>query len=154
MTKALFAGSFDPFTQGHLSIVERALEMFDSVVIAIGHNEHKRGEWTVEERVSAISEYFKNNDRVSTESFTGLTVDFARKCGATVLLRSVRGAADFEYEKNLADINKAISGLDTVLLISLPQLAFISSSIVREIIHNGYDARKYIVGNFNLPVHN
>lgn len=147
---ALFAGSFDPFTIGHRSIVERGLELFDSIVIGIGYNENKKGEWSVEERVKAISDYWKDSENVSVEAFTGLTVDFAKKIGAEFLLRGVRSALDFEYERNLADTNRALAGIETVLLYSLPQLSFITSSMVRELIHNGINPEEYISGAFPI----
>ncbi len=149
--KALFAGSFDPFTIGHFSIVRRSLAIFDSVVVAIGYNEHKPGMWSTEQRVEAISRLFHDEKRVEVFSYTGLTVDFARKCHADALLRGVRTVADFEYERTLADTNRAICGIESVLLFSLPELSFISSSMVRELIHNGYDASKYIAGDFKTP---
>ncbi|MDE6298565.1 MAG: pantetheine-phosphate adenylyltransferase [Muribaculaceae bacterium] len=147
-TTALFAGSFDPFTIGHASIVERALTMFDKVIIAIGFNEKKPGEWSVQQRLDAISGFWEGNPDVEVVAYSGLTVEFARKVEADVLLRGVRSVLDFEYERNLADINRTISGLETVLLYSLPQLSFISSSMVRELIHNGINPTKYIAGNF------
>lgn len=146
--KALFAGSFDPFTVGHRSIVERALSLFDEVVVAIGQNEHKRGEWTIEQRLEAISHLYASNTRVKVTVYSGLTAAFAKRIGAGVLIRGVRGNADFEYERNLADTNREIAGIDTVFLLCEPEYSFISSSMVRELIHNGFDARKYIAGDF------
>lgn len=145
--KAFFAGSFDPFTIGHRSIVERALRLFPSLVIAVGYNEHKPGEWSVEQRLAAIEEYYAENPSVEVMAYKGLTVDAATDAGASVLIRGVRGVADFEYERNLADTNREISGMETVLLFCEPELAFISSSMVRELHHNGHDITKYIVGN-------
>lgn len=142
--KAFFAGSFDPFTIGHRSIVERGLGLFEKVVVAIGYNEHKPGESSPEERASRIRRSFADNPRVEVITYTGLTVDAARKAGAGVLVRGVRGSADFEYERNLADINRAISGMETVILVSLPEVAYVSSSMVRELSHNGHDVTKYL----------
>lgn len=149
--KALFAGSFDPFTTGHLSIVERALRMFDHIVVAIGRNEHKTGEWDVDERVKVISALFENNPRVEVTAYRGLTAKFAQEIGADSILRSIRNVADFEYERNLADANLSIFGIDTVFLMASPEQSFISSSLVRELIHNGYDPSKYIAGDFKIP---
>lgn len=146
--KALFAGSFDPFTIGHLSIVERALGMFPSIVVGIGHNERKPGEWSVSERLDAIRALFKERREIEVMAYSGLTADFAREIGASTLLRGVRGMTDFEYERNLADTNRKLFGLETVFLVSEPELAFVSSSMVRELIHNGVDAGRYIAGNF------
>lgn len=148
--KALFAGSFDPFTIGHRSIVERGLQIFDSVVIAIGHNENKRGEWTEQERIKAIKTLFEDNPRVEVTGYNGLTADFAKQTGASVLLRGARGVIDFEYERNLADANREIGGIETVILISEPEYSYISSSMVRELVHNGHDATRYIAGDFHI----
>lgn len=150
--KALFAGSFDPFTTGHLSIVERALKFCDHIVIGIGYNEHKRGEWSVEERLEAIRALFMGMPEITVEAFTGLTIDFAKKTGADILLRGVRSTIDFEYERNLADANRALSGLETILLYTLPELSFVSASLVRELIHNGKDASQFIAGDFPLKI--
>lgn len=146
--KAFFAGSFDPFTIGHRSIVERSLRLFSKVVIGIGYNEHKQGEWPVDQRIQAIRDLYADNPDVEVISYKGLTVDAARDCGADVLVRGVRGNMDFEYERNLADTNREISGIETVFLISEPELSFISSSMIRELLHNGYDISKYVAGNF------
>lgn len=144
--KALFAGSFDPFTTGHMSIVERALQMFDKVAVAIGVNEHKNGEWSTDVRLNTIKEIFANEPRVETYLYSGATALFAKEVGADTLLRGVRSALDFEYERNLADVNRAINGIETIFLPSDPALSFVSSSMVREMIHLGLDASKYIAG--------
>ena len=146
--KAFFAGSFDPFTIGHRSIVERALRLFPRIVIAIGYNEHKPGEWPVEQRLKAIRNLYAGQDNVEVVAYKGLTVDAARQAGASVLLRGVRSNADFEYERNLADTNREISGMETVFLLCEPDLSFVSSSMVRELLHNGHDISKYIAGDF------
>lgn len=149
--KALFAGSFDPFTVGHLSIVRRALRMFDSVTVAIGYNEHKPGEWSVETRKAAIAALFESEPRVEVTVYNGLTVAHAKEIGADVLLRGVRSAVDFEYERNLADVNRDLCGIETALIFAEPAFSFVSSSMVRELIHNGFDASKYVAGDFGLP---
>lgn len=149
--KALFAGSFDPFTVGHKAIVDRALKLYDSVVIGIGYNEKKPGEWSIAQRLNAIKDLFKNEPRVSAEAYSGLTTVFMKEIAADVLLRGVRTIQDFEYERNLADINRETFGAETVLLISEPRLSFISSSMIRELIHNGFDPSRYIAGDFPLP---
>lgn len=149
--RALFAGSFDPFTIGHRSLVDRALLLCDYIVIAVGHNEHKKGEWSEETRIKVISDLYKDNRKVTVTGYEGLTVDFAKKIGADVLLRGVRGVADFEYERNLADINRNVGGLETVILISEPEYSFISSSMVRELLHNHHDIRPYLAGDFPIP---
>ena len=136
---ALFAGSFDPYTIGHHSLVERALQMFDKVVIAIGYNSEKGGFATVGERMAAIAACHAGNSRVEVRSYTGLTMDFAREVGADVLLRGVRNIKDFEYERELADVNKQLGGIDTVLLVSEPGYSSVSSSVVRELTRYGKD---------------
>lgn len=136
---ALFAGSFDPFTVGHHALVERALCMFDKVVIAVGRNSGKGCLLQPEGRVAAIAAHYKENSRVSVCAYDGLTMDFAREVGATALLRGVRNVRDFEYERELADINKRIGGIDTVLLISEPGYASVSSSVARELLSYGKD---------------
>ena len=136
---ALFQGSFDPFTAGHESIVERALAIFDQVVVAVVHNVNKPGFLPVERRVELIKNAFDGNQRVRVVSSQGLTVDLAREVGATCLLRGVRSVQDFEYEMTMAAANRQLSGgtLDTVLLYTLPELAHVSSSLVRELVRFG-----------------
>lgn len=148
---ALFAGSFDPFTIGHESIVAHALKMFDKIIIGIGYNENKPGEWSIAQRLNAIKDLYKSEPRVKVEAYSGLTALFMKEAGADVLLRGVRTVQDFEYERNLADTNREIFGAETVFLFSEPAYAFISSSMIRELIHNGFDPSRYIAGYFPLP---
>ena len=140
----LFPGSFDPFTAGHADLVERALQLFDEVVIAVGVNEQKAGWIPAEERVRALKGLYKDNTRVRVESYTGLTVDFARSIGAKAILRGVRTMKDFEYEMQMADVNRQLTGIDTVVLFAAPHLAAISSSLVRELAHFGKDIREFL----------
>lgn len=135
----LFAGTFDPYTRGHHALVERALAMFDKVVVAVGRNLGKNCMFSLEERVSAIEKVYAGNDRVSVAVYDTLTMDFARSVGAVALLRGVRSVKDFEYERDIADINLRLGGMDTVLLISEPEYASVSSSVVRELIKYGKD---------------
>ena len=137
--KGLFPGSFDPFTRGHDDIVKRALGLFDEVIIAAGYNESKKGWLTPEERVRTISKLYADEPRITVESYTGLTVDFAREHGVTAIIRGVRTTADFEYEMQMADVNRQLAGIETILLPASPQLSSISSSIVRELAHFGRD---------------
>lgn len=146
----LFPGSFDPFTIGHADLVERALALFDKVVIAIGINDQKEGWIPVEERVRQLRELYKNKTRVSVESYSGLTTDYAASIGATAILRGVRTIKDFEYEQQMADINRKLTGIDTVLLIAKPQLAAISSSLVRELAHFGKDINAFLPEGYLL----
>ena len=140
-------GSFDPFTIGHESIVERALPLFDEIVIAIGVNYNKQTLTTADERIAWIQGIFRNEPRVRVIYYTGLTVDAARQCGATYILRGVRMIQDFEYEKNIAETNRAMSGIETVLLYTLPEYGHISSSIVRELVKYNHDVSEYLPKN-------
>ena len=142
--QVLFPGSFDPFTLGHADIVQRALGLFDEVVVAVGYNEQKKGWMPVEERVEAIRKLYKDEPRVWVESYTGLTVDFAREKGITAIVRGVRTTADFEYEMQLADVNRQLTGIETVLLPASPQLASLSSSVVRELASFGHDVSAFL----------
>ncbi len=140
---ALFAGSFNPFTIGHKSIVERTLAICDRVVVAVGYNQAKPAT-DAEKRLESIKRIFADEPRVETALYSGLTVDFARKCGADFMVRGVRGVSDFEYERNLAEVNLRISGIETLLMPALPELSYISSSNVRELAANGYDITKFL----------
>ena len=141
--KVLYAGSFDPFTIGHLDIARRAIALFDHVFIGIGYNENKRGERSVEDRVNDIKEIFKGSDSITVEAYSGLTSDYAKKIGADALLRGVRNGMEFENEKELADINLEVLGMPTIMLPARPSLSFVSSSMVRELSHNGFDVTPY-----------
>lgn len=141
---ALFAGSFDPFTMGHHRIVQRALNMFDAVVVAVGHNMGKDTMFPTEKRVADIRALYKDDNRVQVLAYSGLTVDFAKSIGAACLLRGVRSVKDFEYERDLADINLRLSGMETLFLVSEPQYAAISSSVVRELLAYGKDVSAFM----------
>lgn len=138
MKRALFAGTFNPFTVGHADIVKRGLELFDEVVIAIGENQDKPSA-DIDARLQAIRAIYKDQPRVRVEVYHSLTVDYAREIGADVLLRGVRTVADFEYERQMADANRALAGIETVVLFTRPELAYISSSLVRDLQKHGAD---------------
>lgn len=142
--QALFAGSFDPFTIGHYSVVKRALPMFDKITIGIGINSGKKSMFPVEERVKAIEKAFAGEERIEVKVYDCLTMDFAKEIGADVLLRGVRTTKDFEYEREIADINLKLGGIETVLLISEPEYASVSSSVVRELITYGKDVSELL----------
>lgn len=144
MKTALFAGSFDPFTLGHKSIADRGLEIFDRLVIGVGVNPSKQGWLPVEERLERIRRVYASDPRVEVIRFTGLTAEAARAYGARFLLRGVRSVADFEFERQLADINRNISGLESVLIYALPEYASLSSSAVRELASYSVDIAPYI----------
>ena len=141
---ALFAGTFDPYTIGHHRIVQRALAMSDKIVVAIGRNIEKRTMFSVDERMEAIKKLYINEPRVEVTTYEGLTTDYAQSIGATHLLRGVRSVKDFEYERDLADLNLRIGGVDTLLLISEPEYAAISSSVARELMSYGKDISKLL----------
>ncbi len=140
----LFPGSFDPFTLGHADIVRRALGLFDKVVVAVGYNEQKSGWQPVAERVAAIRNLYADEPRIRVESYTGLTADFARSQGVAAIVRGVRRVADFEYEMQMADVNRRLTGIETILLPASPELASLSSSIVRELAHFGHDVSPFL----------
>ena len=142
---ALFPGTFNPFTRGHKSIVERTLHsLADEVVIAIGKNSEKQGEPSVEQRLAAIRSIFEGEGRVRVEAYDTLTADYARAVGADFIVRGVRSVRDYEYERDIADVNRRLSGVETVLLYSEPELAAISSSIVRELKSYNKDVTEYL----------
>ena len=136
---ALFAGTFDPYTLGHHDVVQRALSLFDKVIVAVGNNMSKKCMLTPEERVDAIKKVYLAEPRVEVALYGGLTMDYARSVGATALLRGVRTVKDFEYERELADVNLRIGGIETVILFSTPEYSSISSSVVRELAAYGKD---------------
>ena len=142
--KVLFPGSFDPFTLGHDDIVRRALMLFDEVVVAIGYNEQKSGWKPVEERIASIRKLYEDEPRVRVESYTGLTVDFAKEQGITAIIRGVRTTKDFEYELQLADMNRRLTGIETILLPASPEFASLSSSLVRELARFGRDISTFL----------
>ncbi len=142
--KCLFPGSFDPFTLGHKSIVDRILPMADEVVIAIGVNAGKKSMFSLEERMAQIQKVYANEPRVKVASYEGLTTDFAESIGATVMVRGVRTAQDFEFERTLADVNRQLTGIETILLITEPQYSAISSSVVRELLSYGKDVKDFL----------
>lgn len=142
--KAFYAGSFDPFTIGHLSIAERALEMFGELIIGIGYNESKHSEFPVEIRIRNIQKLFAGQDKVTVFAYEGVTAEVAKENGAGVLVRGVRNTIDFEKEKELADINLKVFGMPTVMIPALPGLSYVSSSMVRELMHLGKDVTAYV----------
>lgn len=146
---AVFAGTFNPFTIGHQSIVERALTIFDKVIIAIGHNINKPADPALVKRVETIKKVFDGNEAVVVTTYSGLTADFVRESGATAILRGIRSIADFEYERNLADVNKKILGVETLFLTADPEYSYISSSVVRELEAFGHDTTALIPGARN-----
>ncbi len=141
---AIFPGSFDPFTIGHASIVERGLPLFDEIVIGVGFNASKRSLLSPEERVEAIRNLYANEPRIRVVAYNDLTIDLARREGANYILRGLRSVKDFEYERDIANINNRLAGVETVLLFTEPQFSDISSSVVRELIAFGKDVTDFL----------
>jgi pantetheine-phosphate adenylyltransferase len=142
---AVFPGSFDPFTIGHESIVLRSIDLFDHIIVAIGVHSGKKPLLKIEARVRMVNEVFRFIDKVSVDSFEGLTVDFCRRVHATHMLRGIRTAADFEYERAIAQINKRmLPGVESVFLLTSPEHTPINSTIIRDIIRNGGDASQFL----------
>ncbi|OUJ74134.1 pantetheine-phosphate adenylyltransferase [Hymenobacter crusticola] len=150
MRIALFPGSFDPFTNGHLDVVRRGTALFDQVIIAIGNNSSKTRYLPVEQMITLIESVFQDEPRVSVQAYRGLTADFAKQVGARFLLRGLRNTTDFEYENTIAQANRHVNPeLETVFLITSPALAAISSTIIREIHRFGGPVADFVP--FTLP---
>ena len=149
---AMFQGSFDPFTRGHESIVKRALPLFDEIVIAVVSNIAKKPFMSLDNRLEFIKQVFADEPRVRVVASDGLTVDVAREVGATCLLRGVRMIQDFENEMHMAEINRRLSGIETVLLYTLPEFSHISSTIVRELCNYNQDVSDYLPSGANTEL--
>ena len=141
---AVFPGSFDPITLGHIDIINRALPLFDTIIIAIGSNAVKNHMWSLEQRKATIESLFENNDAIKVATYQGLTASFCKNQGAQFILRGLRNSTDFEYEQTIAQANDKVNGIDSVFIISSPEYGFISSSIVRDIARNGGDYSKLV----------
>lgn len=145
MKKAIFPGSFNPFTKGHESIVERALRIFDHLVIAIGCNSQKSAsQENAARNCDAIAALYANNPRIEVTTYQGLTVDYAKEIGAEFIVRGVRNMRDFDYEREIADANRLLTGIETVLLFAETSKVHISSSLVRELQSYGKDIADYL----------
>jgi len=147
---ALFPGTFDPFTLGHLSLVERGLHLVDEIVIAIGVNLDKKTFFALEQRIEMITRLFESNPKIKVRSYKGLTVDFAKEMGARFILRGIRSVNDFEYEKNIADINREIAGIETFVLFTEPRYTHISSSLVRELLTYRKSVAAFVPANLHI----
>lgn len=144
MKRAIFPGTFDPFTTGHASVVRRALTFMDEVIISIGVNEKKRTVLPVERRLKMIRDYYAHEPRIRVEAYSDLTIDFAQRMEAGFIIRGIRSVKDFEYEESIADINRQLGGLETILLFTEPELTNISSSVVRELMSYGKDVSRFL----------
>lgn len=139
MKKAVFPGSFDPLTLGHVDIIKRAVPLFDEIIIAVGVNATKKYMFSLEERMAFITETFKAETKVKVDKYETLTVDYCKNQQADFILRGLRNPADFEFEKAIAQTNRHLSGIETVFLLTSAETSFISSSIIRDIIRNQGD---------------
>ncbi len=139
MRRAIFPGSFDPITLGHVDIINRALPIFDEIIIAIGINTDKNYMFTLEERKKFIENHYKNEPKIKVTSYSGLTTDYCKQINADFILRGLRNPADFEFEKAIAQTNRKLTQIETVFLLTSANTSFISSSIVRDVYRNGGD---------------
>lgn len=144
MKRAIFPGTFDPFTIGHASVVERALTFMDEVVIGIGINENKNSYFPMEKRMQMIRDLYKENPRIRVLAYDCLTIDFAQEVNAGFIVRGIRTVKDFEYEETIADINRKLAGIETILLFTEPELTCVSSTIVRELLSYNKDITPFI----------
>ena len=142
--KAIFPGSFDPFTLGHYDIVKRGLELFDEIIIGIGRNSTKKETFPIREREEAIRKIFADEPRIKVSIYDCLTVDFAKEQDAKFILRGIRSVEDFEYERNMAEANKQLGGVETIILYTRPEYAHISSTLVRDLYAYGKDVSEFV----------
>lgn len=141
----LFPGTFDPITKGHVDVIERAVSLFDKLVIGIGINSSKQPMFTVEQRCEWIADIFKQDKRIEVTGYKGLTIDYCKEIHAKYILRGIRYVSDFEYEKAIADMNRMLSPeIETLFLTCSPEFSTISSTLVRDVIRNGGDVSKFV----------
>ena len=150
MKKAIFPGSFDHLTLGHVDIINRAVKLFDEIIIAVGENSSKDYMFSIEQRINFIEIKFKKNSKVRVMNYSGLTIDFCKEIGVYFIVRGLRNPADFEFEKTIAQTNRHLSKFETVFLLTSSQTSFISSSIVREIIKHGGDFKKLVPNSVDV----
>lgn len=142
---ALFPGTFDPITIGHMDIINRSLDLFDKLIIGIGRNVNKAPMFSEEQRESWIREIYKGNSKIDVVLYEGLTIDCCRKVNANYIVRGIRYVNDFEYEKAIADMNRSLDeNIETIFLTCLPQYTSVASTLVRDVIRNGGDARQFL----------
>jgi len=148
---AVFPGTFDPFTNGHLDIVKRGLLLFDKIIIGIGINSSKQSMFSLDQRMFSIGKVFDDTPEVSVKQYQGLTVDFCNQVGAKFLLRGLRNSFDFEFEKTISQMNRKVHNkIETVFIMTAPEFAAINSTIVREIIKHGGDASEFVPEGISL----
>lgn len=142
---AIFPGSFDPITLGHVDIIERAIPLFDKIIIAIGKNSQKQGYFTLEQRINWLQELYLHEKKIVIDSYEGLTIDYCKAHKAQYILRGLRSAADYEYEKVIALTNRSLNQeIETIFLLSRPEFGHVSSTIVKEVLRNGGDISKMV----------
>jgi pantetheine-phosphate adenylyltransferase len=144
MRKAIFPGSFDPFTLGHYDILKRSLSLFDEIIVGVGKNNQKKTMFSEKQRISFIENCFKSEKKIKVEAYQGLTIDFCKKVGASFIVRGIRNNGDFEFEKAIARTNRKLSKIETIFLLTSAKTSFISSSIVRELILNNGDYKQLV----------
>ncbi|PCI94759.1 MAG: pantetheine-phosphate adenylyltransferase [Flavobacteriales bacterium] len=145
MKIAVFPGSFDPITIGHQDIIERALPLFDKIVVAIGTNTAKKYHFSLEQRTEFIRLTFNNNPKIEVKTYEGLTIDFCKKINSNYILRGIRNSSDYLYENSIAQMNKAMAeDIETIFMPTTPELSAINSTIVRDIIINNGDASQFV----------
>ena len=150
MKRAVFPGSFDPITLGHLDIVERSIPLFDKIIIGVGTNSEKKYMFSLKKRMDFIEETFSDSHNISVIEYEGLTIEFCKKIQADFIIRGLRNPADFEFEKAIAHTNRKLSGIETVFLLTAAKTSFISSSIVREIISNQGDYTQLVPSSVRI----
>ena len=150
---AVFPGSFDPITVGHESIIKRACQVFDKIIVAIGENSEKTSYFDIDKRIAWIEKVFASEPKVSVDKYTGLTVDYCKVVNAGFILRGLRTSADFEFERSIGQMNKKLHPeIETVFLLTAPEHTAINSSIVREILRHGGDASQFVPDVIKLTV--
>ena len=152
MKRAIFPGTFDPFTIGHYSVVKRALTFMDEIIIGIGINDSKRTWFPTEKRVEMVRRLYADEPRIRVEAYDNLTVDFAIQHEADFIIRGIRTVRDFEYEETIADINRKLAGIETILLFTEPELTSVSSTIVRELLHYGKDVTSFLPEGLDINI--
>ena len=150
MKRAVFPGSFDPITLGHLDIVERSIPLFDKIIIGVGNNSEKKYMFSLKKRMDFIEETFSHYNNISVSQYEGLTIEFCKKIQADFIIRGLRNPADFEFEKAIAHTNRKLSGIETVFMLTAAKTSFISSSIVREIISNQGDYTQLVPSSVRI----
>lgn len=144
MSTVVCPGSFDPLTYGHVDIVRRAARLFDTVIVCVAHNPRKQGLFTVEERLDILQREFADVNNVEIDSFSGLLVDYCTRVHAKAVVKGIRSNQDYEYELPMSHVNKRLSGIDTIFLPTSPELNFISSSLVKEVVRFGGDVTDFV----------